>query len=89
MRSGSCHSTVTARASVASGGVGSTTLYSAYSAYSNTVQLLSAPNPPTGLTPNGPVRPVDEPVLFQWTHNPVDSSSQTAYELRHRVPGGA
>jgi len=78
-----------ARASVASGGVGSTTLYSAYSAYSNTVQLLSAPNPPTGLAPNGPVRPVDEPVLFQWTHNPVDSSPQTAYELRHRVPAGA
>ncbi|PRB02758.1 hypothetical protein CQ047_17800 [Microbacterium sp. MYb72] len=78
-----------ARASLASGGVGSTTLYSAWSVYSNTVQLLSAPNPPTGLNPNGAVRPVDETIQFQWTHNPVDSSAQTAYELRHRVPAGA
>lgn len=64
-------------------------LTSAYSSPSNTVQLLSAPNPPGGLSPNGQVRADDLPVVFQWTHNPVDSSPQSAYELRHRPPGGS
>jgi len=60
-----------------------------WSAASNTVQLISPPNAPTGLDPNGGVRASDEDVVFQWVHNPVDSSAQTAYELRHRVGAGA
>lgn len=78
-----------ARARVASGGVGSTTLYSAWSGYSNVVQLLAAPNAPVSLAPNGAVRASDADVVFSWVHNPVDSSEQTAYEVRHRAPGGA
>lgn len=58
-----------------------------WSAPSNTVQLLSPPNAPTGLIPNGGVRPGDEAVRFSWTHNPVDSSVQTAYEMRYRAAG--
>lgn len=62
-------------------------LASAYSAPSNTVQLISPPNAPTGLNPNGAVRAGDADVRFTWVHNPVDSSLQTAYELRYRPEG--
>lgn len=64
-------------------------LRSAWSAASNTVQLISPPNAPTGLSPNGAVRASDADVLFKWVHNPVDSSDQTAFELQWREPGGA
>jgi len=60
-----------------------------WSAPSNTVQLLTAPNAPTGLSPNGGVAASDVDVRFSWVHNPVDSSPQTVYELRHRPVGGA
>ncbi|WP_136051205.1 fibronectin type III domain-containing protein [Microbacterium sp. K36] len=63
------------------------TLAGAYSAPSNTVQLLAPPNAATGLTPNGAVRAGDDVVRVAWTHNPVDSSVQTAYELRYRSVG--
>lgn len=69
------------------GKVGS--LVGPWSAVSNTVQLIAAPNPPTGLSPNGAVRASDEDVAFVWVHNPVDSSPQSAYELRYREPAGA
>lgn len=62
-------------------------LTSGYSSASNTVQLLAAPNAPTGLAPNGAVRPDDADVRFSWVHNPVDSSPQSAYELRYRTVG--
>lgn len=61
-------------------------LVSGYSDPSNTVQLLAAPNAPTGLTPNG-VAVAEGTVLFHWVHNPVDTTSQTVYELRHRLVG--
>lgn len=60
-----------------------------FSSPSNTVQLIAAPNAPTNLTPNGGVAASDGPVRLGFTHNPVDSSAQTAYELRHRAPSGA
>lgn len=63
------------------------TLAGAWSAYSNSVQLISPPNPPTGLSPNGTVAPSDEDVRFAWLHNPVDSSPQSAYQIRYRVVG--
>jgi hypothetical protein len=59
-------------------------LVSAYSAPSNTVQLLAPPSAPTGLSPNGGMRASDLDVSFAWSHNPVDSSPQTEYELRYR-----
>ena len=64
-------------------------LTSALSAPSNTVQILSAPNAPTGLAPNGAVRPSDEAVRLSWTHNPIDASAQSAYELQYRAVGGS
>lgn len=64
-------------------------LLGAWSAVSNTVQLITKPNPPVNLSPNGGVAASDSPVRLSFTHNPVDSSAQTAYELRHRVPSGA
>lgn len=64
-------------------------LYSAWSAASNTVQLVAPPNAPTSLSPNGSVRASDQDVVFSWKHNPVDSSPQSAFELQHRRNGGA
>lgn len=64
------------------------TLISSQSAASNTVQLLAAPNAPTGLGPST-IRDAADAVTWHWTHNPVDSSSQTAFQLRHRPAGGA
>lgn len=69
------------------GRVGS--LLGAWSAASNTVQLIAPPNAPTGLAPNGAVRASDDDVVFSWVHNPVDSSAQSAYELQYRAPGGS
>ena len=64
-------------------------LASGWSSPSNTVQLLTKPNAPTGLNPNGAVWPSDTDVLFRWSHNAVDSSPQSAFELQYRVNGGA
>jgi len=54
---------------------------------SNTVQLLAAPNKPT-LPALGPF--VDKAVAFvvPWSHNPVDTTSQTAYELGYSTDSG-
>jgi len=62
------------------------TFISAQSAASNTVQLLSAPNAPTGLGPTA-VRDATDPVTLVWRHNPVDSTGQTAFQVRHRAVG--
>lgn len=64
-------------------------LVSGFSAPSNTVQLLAAPNAPTGLSPNGGFVASDADVLLAWSHNPVDTTAQTAFELEHRPTGGA
>lgn len=69
------------------GKVGS--LVGAYSAASNTVQLVAPPNAPTNLSPNGAVAASDQDVVFTWVHNPVDSSPQSAFELQYRVDAGA
>lgn len=69
------------RAKATSGG----TLYSAYSAPSGTVQLLTAPNAPSGLT--GGVFDATGTVPVTWVHNPVDTTAQTAYEVQYRVQG--
>lgn len=69
------------------GTIGSLT--GAWSSASNTVQLIAPPNPPSGLVPNGTVLPSDQDVVFQWVHNPVDSSPQTAFELQWRLDDGS
>ena len=55
---------------------------------SNTVQLLAPPNKPT-FPPLGPF--VDKAKDFSptWVHNPVDTTSQTAYEFGYSTNGGA
>lgn len=69
---------------VAPGGV-----VGAWSAPSNTVQLIAPPAAPVNLSPNGAVRASDADVRLSWTHNPVDSSAQSAYELQWRPVGGS
>jgi len=60
-------------------------LNSGYSSASNTVQLISPPNAPTGLTPNGGVIAANEPYQIRWAHNPVDASPQTVWQMRGRT----
>jgi hypothetical protein len=55
---------------------------------SNQVQLLAAPNAPT--LPDLPSH-VDKAADFDltWTHNPVDTTPQTAYEVEYSTNGGS
>lgn len=69
------------------GGVGNG-LLSGYRA-SNVVPLLSAPNPPSALAPNGLAFDAAGARTFSWQHNTVDSSAQSAYELQWRIGTGA
>jgi hypothetical protein len=64
-----------------------TTLYSTY-ATTGVVQLLTAPNAPTGL---GPTTPADasESRTLSWTHNPIDTTAQRKFQVRHRASGGS
>jgi hypothetical protein len=62
---------------------------SGWSAASNTVQLISPPNAPAALVPNGAVWASDTDVTFSWAHNPVDSSAQSAFELQWRLDAGS
>lgn len=55
--------------------------------YSNTVQLLTAPLAPTNLNPTGGYVLAGSSQRVEWDHNSVDTTSQTAYELRVRKKG--
>lgn len=73
---------------VASQGTPSVTLYSAWSSATSVVQLQAPPNAPTLTAPVTAAKLVrGTSVLFSWTHNPVDSTPQTEYELEIREPG--
>jgi hypothetical protein len=61
-------------------------LESALSSASNTVQLEAAPNAPTPLAPLS-VRDPAEAIVFQFQHNPADTSGLTAFELQYREQG--
>lgn len=63
-------------------------LYSAFSARTNTVHLIAPPNAPTLLKPSSSAIDADEVNIFTWQHNPIDTTDQTGYELRHRTDGG-
>lgn len=52
---------------------------------SNTLTLLSPPNPPTAVS-SGVVDPA-EPFTVTWQHNTTDGSPQEAYQRRHRAVG--
>ena len=69
-----------------------TALYSAWTA-SNLVVTIVPPNPPTLIAPaSGAVVQYGSvsgtTVSFQWQHNPIDGSAQTAAQLRYSVNGG-
>lgn len=64
------------------------TLYSAYSADSNTVQLIAPPNAPTNLSPNGVVLDATKDVVVSWKHNPVDTTAQRKRENRWSSDNG-
>ena len=57
------------------------------SAPSPTVQLLAKPNPPRLVCPAGTVQ--SGAVVLEWDHNPVDSTSQSAAEIRYRDRGAS
>ncbi|MBC9953231.1 fibronectin type III domain-containing protein [Leucobacter sp. cx-42] len=63
-------------------------LVSGWSAYSATVYVPAPPGAPTNLAPNGGFTG-EGSVPFSWRHNSVDTSPQSAAELRYRVAGGA
>lgn len=54
---------------------------------SNVVPLTAPPNAPSSLSPNGTTFNGASASEFKWNHNTVDSSNQTAYELRYREVG--
>lgn len=60
-------------------------LYSGW-AESNTVQLITPPAAPTDIGPLLLDPNIDRTIT--WTHNPIDTSAQTAYEIQHRPVGG-
>jgi hypothetical protein len=64
-----------------------TVLYSGYST-SNSVQLLVAPNAPTVASL---AQYADKAVALtiNWTHNPIDSTAETAYEVSRSTDGGS
>lgn len=54
---------------------------------SNTVQLLAPPLAPTNLSPDGGYQVAATSVPLSWTHNSVDGSDQTGYEVQVRRAG--
>lgn len=64
-------------------------LYSVFSVRSNTVQLIAPPNAPSKTSPASGALDATEEHRFTWQHNPIDTTDQTAYQLRWRADGGA
>lgn len=64
------------------------TLVSDWAPISATVQLQAPPAAPSNLKPGSGAIDATEPITLTWTHNAVDTTDQTAYELRHRPQGG-
>lgn len=66
-----------------------TTLFSAYSAQSNTVTLLATANAPTNLTPSGVAQDAAGAIVFTWQHNPADGTPQSKYQLQYKIDAGS
>lgn len=58
-----------------------------WSAASKTVMLAAPPNKPTPRAPRGTIAVSQSELVFEWTHNPVDTTLQTAANLRYREVG--
>lgn len=54
---------------------------------SNVIFLASPPSPPIDLTPNGAIAETGQETTFAWTHNPVDGTAQTVFELWYQAAG--
>lgn len=54
----------------------------------NSVQLLAAPNAPT-VPAMAAYADKTQPLIFEWTHNPIDTTPQTAYEFEYSTNGGS
>lgn len=52
---------------------------------SNAVILTTPPAAPTSLSPNGSVYDAGNDREFSWSYNTIDSSEQSAYEMRYRT----
>lgn len=66
-------------------------LVSAWSAWSDPVVTICAPNAPTLTSPasGSVINKANESITFKWAHNPIDGSSQTAAQLAYSTDGGA
>lgn len=60
-----------------------------WSATSNIVQLLAAPNPPSNLAPSGTAADPADAITLTYVHNPVDSTPQTQREVQVRINSGS
>lgn len=60
---------------------------SAWSEPSATVQLLTAPAAPSGLS-GDPADPTG-PIVRTWVHSPRDTTGQTQYQVRYRMQGAS
>lgn len=57
---------------------------------SGPITTICPPAPPTLRTPSGSVYDMAQgDIEFSWLHNSLDGSTQTAYELRYAINGGA
>ncbi len=52
------------------------------------ITLLQPPAQPTGLSPTG-FQALNTQIRLEWEHQPLDGSTQTAYELQYRKSGSA
>lgn len=66
-------------------------LASDWSPVSNGVVTIVAPAAPTLISPASGivVSKAQEVITFEWLHNPIDGSAQTAAELRYSLDGGS
>ncbi|MDN5686463.1 MAG: hypothetical protein L0G94_07230 [Brachybacterium sp.] len=66
------------------------TMTSNYSAHSNVVQLQAPPRQPGRVAPLLSITQViGDAITFEWSHNPVDTTAQSAAEFQYRIDEGA
>lgn len=63
-------------------------VFGAWSDWSAPVNALTAPNAPLLVSPTG-FAPSWAATVFEWKHQPTDSTAQTGAEVRYRQDGGA
>lgn len=56
---------------------------------SNVVPVIAPPLAPTNLSPDGVADDGSAAISLSWQHNPVDTTGQSAYDVRHREHGSS